>query len=133
MMMASNKQFTNRVTQSVLEIRSPNFYARPSQARAVRKRSGFVFPSTDRVTRLVNRQAKPLKKNFITLVFAIIHPPLPAISRIFIGLESSETDLSRQSRQLNRILIQILIDFKHKSSSTPANPMASSRGPDGVL
>ena len=54
-MMASNKRFTNRVTRSVLEIRSPHFYARPSQARAVRKRSGFVFPSTDRVTRLVNR------------------------------------------------------------------------------
>ena len=46
---------TNRVTWSVLEIRSPHFYARPSQDRAVRKRSGFVFPSTDRVTRLVNR------------------------------------------------------------------------------
>ena len=41
--------------RSALEIRSPHFYARPSQARAVRKRSGFVFPSTDRVTRLVNR------------------------------------------------------------------------------
>ena len=37
------------------EIRSPHFDARPSQARAARKRSGFVFPGTDRVTRLVNR------------------------------------------------------------------------------
>ena len=51
----SNKRFTNRVTLSVLEIRSPHFYARPSQARAVRKRSSFVFPGTERVTRLVNR------------------------------------------------------------------------------
>ena len=54
MMMASNKRFTNRVTRSVLEIRSPHFYARPSQARAIQERSGFVFPSTDRVTRLIN-------------------------------------------------------------------------------
>ena len=53
-MMPSNKRFTNRVTRSVLEIRSPHFYARPSQARTVRKRSGFVVPSTDQVTRLVN-------------------------------------------------------------------------------
>ena len=45
--MPCNKRVTNRVTQSVLEVRSPDFYARPSQARAVRKRSGFVFPSTD--------------------------------------------------------------------------------------
>ena len=49
-----NKRFTNRVTRSVLEIRSPHFYARLSQARAVRKRSRFVFPGTDGVTRLVN-------------------------------------------------------------------------------
>ena len=55
MVKAHNKRFTNRVTRSVLEIRSPHFYARPSQARAVQKRLGFVFPSTDRVTRLVNR------------------------------------------------------------------------------
>ena len=27
-----------------------------TKARSVRKRSGFVFPSTDRVTRLVNRK-----------------------------------------------------------------------------
>ena len=46
-----NKQFTKRVTRSALEIRSPHFYARPSQARTVQKRSGFVLPSTDRVTR----------------------------------------------------------------------------------
>ena len=54
-MMSSNKRFTNRVTRSVLEIRSPHFYTRPSQAQTVQKRSGFVFPSTDRVTWLVNR------------------------------------------------------------------------------
>ena len=41
-MMPLNKQFTNPVTRSVLEIRE-------------QKRSGFVFPSTDRVSRLVNR------------------------------------------------------------------------------
>ena len=39
-----NKQFTNRITRSVLQIPSPHFYALP-----VRKRSSFVFPSTDRV------------------------------------------------------------------------------------
>ena len=44
-----NKRFTNQVTRSVLEIRSPHFHARTSQARAVRKGSGFVFPSTERV------------------------------------------------------------------------------------
>ena len=38
---AINKRFTNRVTRSVPEIRSPHFYARPSQARAVRKRIGL--------------------------------------------------------------------------------------------
>ena len=54
-MMPSNKRFTNWITPSVLEIRSPHFYARPSQAQAVQKRSGFIFPSTDRVTQLVNR------------------------------------------------------------------------------
>ena len=53
-MMPHNKRFTKRVTRSVLEIRSPHFYERPLQARAVQKRSGFVFPSTDRVTQLVN-------------------------------------------------------------------------------
>ena len=53
-MMPSDKRFTNRATRSVLEIQSPHFYARPSQARAVQKRSGFVFLGTDRVTRLVN-------------------------------------------------------------------------------
>ena len=53
--MSYNKRFTNWVTRSVLEIQSPHFYARPSQAGAVQKRSGFVFPSTDRVTWLVNR------------------------------------------------------------------------------
>ena len=48
--MLYNKRFTNRVTRSVLEIRIPPFYAR--------KRSGFVFPKMDRVTRLVNRYYK---------------------------------------------------------------------------
>ena len=54
MTMPYNKRFTNRVTQSVLQIRSPHFHAQPSQAWAVRKRLGFVFPSMDRVTPLVN-------------------------------------------------------------------------------
>ena len=49
-MMPSHKQFTNWVTRSLLEIRSPYFYARPLQTRAVRERSAFAFPSTDRVT-----------------------------------------------------------------------------------
>ena len=64
-MMAYNKRFTNRVTRSVLEMRNPHFYARPSQARAIHKRSGFVFPSTDRVTRLVNRYEKIRQINVV--------------------------------------------------------------------
>ena len=54
MIMPYNTRFTNRVTRSVLEIRSPHFYVLPSQPRAAQKRSGFVFLSTDRVIRLVN-------------------------------------------------------------------------------
>ena len=55
-MMPYNKRFTNQVTQSVLEIHGPHFYARPpSQARAVQKVSGFVFPGVDRETLLENR------------------------------------------------------------------------------
>ena len=42
--------------RSVLEIRSPHSYTRPSKARAVWKRSSFVFANADRVTRLVNRK-----------------------------------------------------------------------------
>ena len=51
----NNERFTNWVTRSVLEIQSPHFYAWLSQAPVVQKRSGFVFLSTDRVTRSVNR------------------------------------------------------------------------------
>ena len=52
---AINKQFTNWVTQSILQIQSPHFYyAQPSQAQAVEKKSGFVSPSTNQVTWLVN-------------------------------------------------------------------------------
>ena len=56
-MMPYNQRFTNLVIRSVLEIRSPHFYVRPSQGRdrAVQKSEGFVIPSTDRVTQLVNR------------------------------------------------------------------------------
>ena len=65
-MMQYNKRFTNHVTRFVLEIRSPHFYARLSQARAARKRLGFVFPSTDRVTRLVNRKYQDLASSVRT-------------------------------------------------------------------
>ena len=44
-MMAYDKRFTNRLTQSVLEIRIRHFYVRPSQAWAARL--GFIFPSSD--------------------------------------------------------------------------------------
>ena len=44
-MMPSNKRFTNRVTPSVLEIGSPHFYARPSQASAIRKDRASYFVS----------------------------------------------------------------------------------------
>ena len=55
MMMPYNIQFTNRVTWSILEMQSPHFNAQPSQAQAIRKRSGLVFLCMDQVTRLVNR------------------------------------------------------------------------------
>ena len=55
MMPINYNRFTNRTTRSELEIRSPHFYAGPSPAGAVRKRSGFAFPSTDRVTQSVGR------------------------------------------------------------------------------
>ena len=41
---------------SVLEIQSLYFYPQPWQAQAIRKRSDFVFPGTDRVIRQVNRK-----------------------------------------------------------------------------
>ena len=43
---------------SVLEIQSLHFFAQPSQTRAVQKRSGFTFPSTDQVAQLVNLNYK---------------------------------------------------------------------------
>ena len=52
---SNNERFTNWVTRSVLEIQSPQFYAWLSHARTVQKRSGFVFLSTDQVTRSANR------------------------------------------------------------------------------
>ena len=53
--MSYNKRFTNLGYSVRTRNTNPHFYARPSQARAVRKRSGFVFHCTDRVTWLVNR------------------------------------------------------------------------------
>ena len=55
MMMPCNKWFTNRVTRSVLEIRSPHFYLRTSLASSGHTEgSSFVFLSTDPVIWLVN-------------------------------------------------------------------------------
>ena len=54
-MISYDKRFTNQVTRPVLEIRSPSLLRTAEQARDIRKRLGFVFPSTDQVTRLVNR------------------------------------------------------------------------------
>ena len=52
MMMPYSKRFTDRVTRSVPEIRSPHFCARPSQARAVWKdRASHFLTSTDRVSK----------------------------------------------------------------------------------
>ena len=56
-MMSCNKRFTNRVTLSLLEIRSPHFYTRPSQVRVAEQRSGFVVHSTDRVIVMINQQS----------------------------------------------------------------------------
>ena len=66
MMTPSNKRFTNRATRSVLEIRSPHFYAGPSQARAVRKRSGFVFTIYYIITECKGRTRKYKPKVFHT-------------------------------------------------------------------
>ena len=73
-----NKRFTNRVTLSVLEIRSSHLYTRPSQARVVEERSGFVVHSTDRVIVMINQQSwwktflrlqiAPDKRNSITVI-----------------------------------------------------------------
>ena len=60
---AVNKRFTNRVTRSVLEIRSLHFYARPSQARAVRKRSWYE-PSNP-VSKSLVQHEHPVSKQFI--------------------------------------------------------------------
>ena len=79
-MMPYSKRFTNRVIRSVLEIRSPHFYPRPSQARAVQKRAGFVFLSTDRVTQLVNRYYKSSKRE----------PGTESIDDIKVNLESTK-------------------------------------------
>ena len=53
MVMQYNKRFTNQVNLFLLEIRSLHFYARPSPAHRVWKRSGFVFL----IRSLVNRSA----------------------------------------------------------------------------
>ena len=55
-MLPCNKRFTNRIAQSVLEIRSPHFYSRPSQARALQQRMSFVSPIMDQVNMLVNHK-----------------------------------------------------------------------------
>ena len=49
------KVFRTRLLCPYQGIRSPIFFVQPQLARAVRKSEGFVFPCTDRVTRLVNR------------------------------------------------------------------------------
>ena len=52
-MMPYKNNLLNRFTESVPEIQSPNFYARPLQARAVQKIPDILFPSTGQVTWLV--------------------------------------------------------------------------------
>ena len=52
-MMPYKNNLLNRFTQSVPEIQSPNFYAKPLQARAMQKIPDILFPSTDQVTWLV--------------------------------------------------------------------------------
>ena len=46
-MMPYRNDLLNRFTYSVPEIQSPHFYARPSQARAIQKKTDILFPSTD--------------------------------------------------------------------------------------
>ena len=77
-MMPCNKRFTNRVTLSLLEIRSTHFYTRLSQARVVEERSGFVVHSTDQIIVTINQQSwwktflrlqiAPDKRNSITVI-----------------------------------------------------------------
>ena len=52
-MMPCKNNLLNRFTQSVQEMQSPNFYARPLQAQAVQKVPEILFSSTDQVTWLV--------------------------------------------------------------------------------
>ena len=42
-MMPFNKRFTNQVTRSVLQIRSPHFYALPLQAQAIQKIGLYIY------------------------------------------------------------------------------------------
>ena len=53
-MMPLINNFTNRVTRPILEIRNLHFYAWPSQAQAIQKRSGFIILSMDQATLSVN-------------------------------------------------------------------------------
>ena len=110
--MAYNKRFTNRVTRSVLEIRSPHFYARPSQARAVRKRSRFVFPSTDRVTRLVNRYDGPGTHKVAGIIKHLLDKTSPNIifiwsDNVILGLGFASPNITLPD-QINMILVSVL-------------------------
>ena len=49
--------FTEQVTQSVQPNTMPHHFVRPELASAVHKSEDFVFPSTDRVTQLVNTES----------------------------------------------------------------------------
>ena len=70
--MQYNKQFTNRVTRSVLQIQSPHFYARPSQARAVQKKIGFCiswYGPSSLVSKFLMISYIQLKKKYSCLQF----------------------------------------------------------------
>ena len=78
MMMPCNKRFTNRFTWSVQGNAKPLLLRTPSQARAVRERSGFVSHSTHRVIVvskivIIKRARGPCEKIFV-LIFKAYGP-----------------------------------------------------------
>ena len=69
MMMPSDKLFTNLAIRSVLGNSLPSLLCTAFASWAIQKRSGSVFPCTDRVTRLLN--SNYLAKDDSHMVFAL--------------------------------------------------------------
>ena len=61
MMMLYNTLFTKGAARSLLLTRQPSLLCMALASLCRRKRSGFTFPCTDRVTRLVNSKHKHIE------------------------------------------------------------------------